>query len=104
MRVRFLAAVLALPIAACATDGAPPLQLSRPTCVAVPGQAPVLGCANTANLHAMIANPDDLIEGRPFGGSDAVLEAAAVERLRRDKVKKLRRSGTSNVGKQGDSE
>ncbi len=48
-----------------------------------------LGCATALNLAATVANPADLVEGRPLGPADGVREAAAVERYRNDKVKKL---------------
>ncbi len=55
------------------------------------GNSPMsqLGCANALNLAAMIADPADLVEGRPLAGADGTREAAAVERYRADKVKKL---------------
>ncbi len=48
-----------------------------------------LGCANALNLAATIANPADLVAGRPLAGADGTREAAAVERYHADKVKKL---------------
>ncbi len=48
-----------------------------------------LGCANAVNLAATIANPADLVAGRPLAGADGTREAAAVERYHADKVRKL---------------
>lgn len=58
------------------------------------------GCANAANL-AVMAAPADLLRGRALGPSDGSLEAAAVARLRTDKVKDLRREGTTDQGSGG---
>ncbi len=44
---------------------------------------------NRANLVAMVANPADLVRGTGSATADGLLAAAAVERLRTDKVKKL---------------
>ena len=44
---------------------------------------------NRANLVQMIANPSDLVRGSGTTGSDGQIAAAAVDRLRNDKVKKL---------------
>ncbi|HEX3952005.1 MAG TPA: CpaD family pilus assembly lipoprotein [Stellaceae bacterium] len=44
------------------------------------------GCANMTNLARMVANPADLIEGRPVGLADAVPAASAVNRYEADKV------------------
>lgn len=96
MRTRPPTALLLVLATACATDPTPPISRPRPACAEVPGEAPVLGCANYHNLRAMIADPGELTEGRPYGGGDALVEAAAVARLRADKVKKLRQSGTTN--------
>ena len=45
--------------------------------------------ANRANLVAQVANPADLVRGTGQSGGDGQLAAAAVDRLRTDKVKKL---------------
>lgn len=58
-----------------------------------------LGCATALNLAATIANPADLVAGRPAAPADGVREAAAVERYRADKVKKL--LGSKQKGKAG---
>ena len=52
------------------------------------------GCANEANLRAMVAAPADLLQGRVLSPADGALEAAAVERLRAGKVKDLIRDGS----------
>jgi pilus assembly protein CpaD len=40
------------------------------------------GCATTANLGLMVANPADLVRGAATGGADAGMLARAVERYR----------------------
>lgn len=57
----------------------------------------VFGCANAANLMET-ASPADLAVGRPLSPADGGLEAAAVARLKADKVKDLRREGTDSAG------
>lgn len=47
------------------------------------------GCADAVNMGMMIANPRDLISGRPLGESDGQVIAAGVQRYRQDKVKAL---------------
>lgn len=55
------------------------------------------GCATSAALGSMIADPRDLIVGRePKAGSDGTWSALAVDRYRQDKIKKLQRIGTQN--------
>lgn len=41
-----------------------------------------LGCANTANLGRMVAEPADLLHGRALGPADGAPEAKAVEKYR----------------------
>lgn len=53
------------------------------------------GCADTTNFGMMVANPRDLIRGRPLGGSDGTVIAAGVERYRKDKVKQLMETSTT---------
>ncbi len=53
------------------------------------------GCAVTANLGMMIANPRDLMKGRTLGDSDGTVMAAGVKRYRDDKVKDLLESSTN---------
>ncbi len=65
-----------------------------PPCAGTVESSPYFGCANADNLRAMVADPNDLNQGRDSRGSDAALEAAAIIRLRTDKVKPLRSNGT----------
>lgn len=53
------------------------------------------GCADTANLGMMIANPRDLIVGRPLGDSDGTVIAAGVDRYRKDNIKPLMETSTN---------
>jgi hypothetical protein len=53
---------------------------------------------NRANLALMVANPTDLVRGTGRATADGQLAAAAVDRLRNDKVKKLPASDVSAVG------
>lgn len=53
------------------------------------------GCAEITNLGMMVANPRDLIKGRPLGDSDGTVIAAGVERYRKDKVKELLETSTT---------
>ena len=50
--------------------------------------------ANESNLAAMAVNPADLAYGHGTGPADGQIAAAAVDRLRYDRVKSL--SGTNN--------
>jgi len=43
-----------------------------------------LGCANAVNLGLMVANPNDLAQGRPIGPADAEAMAAGIQRYRTD--------------------
>lgn len=55
--------------------------------------------ANEANLRAMVADPAHLERGQAAVRTDAAAAAAAVDRLRRDKVRPLPgATGTSRVG------
>lgn len=51
---------------------------------AAPGDKPnyVFSCANTANLGQMIADPQDLVEGRVGSYSDGTVGASAIDRYR----------------------
>jgi len=53
--------------------------------------------SNRANLLMEAANPSDVTFGKAATGSDGQLAAAAVERLRIGKVKKLPDSGVSQI-------
>ncbi len=52
---------------------------------------------NRADLALQVANPADLVRGVGASTSDGQLAAAAVERLRTDKVKKLPDSNLSQL-------
>ncbi len=54
--------------------------------------------ANRSNLVLMVANPSDLVRGQGGAPSDGQLAAAAIERLRTDKVKKLPASDVAQFG------
>jgi type IV pilus biogenesis protein CpaD/CtpE len=60
---------------------------------------------NHANLTLQVANPGDLVRGSGTTGGDGQLAAAAVDRLRTDKVKKLPSSDISQItaGNSGDN-
>jgi hypothetical protein len=59
---------------------------------------------NAANLAAEVANPTDLIVGHSGdAGTDGHLAAAAIDRLRKDRVKKLQDTGLSSVQVSGSS-
>ncbi|MDJ0944302.1 MAG: CpaD family pilus assembly lipoprotein [Kiloniellales bacterium] len=65
----------------------------------IPGVRPELrvGCATAYNLGAMVAFPEDLIEGRGLSPADGTKGATSVERYRTDKVKKIERERTSDL-------
>ncbi len=50
---------------------------------------PNFGCANTANLGMMVANPRDLVHGRSPGTSDGAAVSAAIKRYRDGKIREL---------------
>jgi hypothetical protein len=60
---------------------------------------------NRQNLTLQVANPGDLVRGSGTTGGDGQLAAAAVDRLRNDKVKKLPASDIAQVsaGNSGDN-
>lgn len=65
-------------------------DFSQPIGEAIQAHAPSnYGCATVANLGMMVANPRDLVRGRPLGASDGTVIAAGVKRYRDDKVKEL---------------
>jgi pilus assembly protein CpaD len=47
------------------------------------------GCATTTNLGAMIADPGELVTGKPLGPGDATVSAGSVQRYREDSIKEL---------------
>lgn len=55
------------------------------------------GCATAFNFGAMVAFPEDLIEGRGLGPADGTKGATSIERYRTDKVKKLEEERTSDL-------
>jgi len=67
------------------------------------------GCADTANLGLMVANPRDLVKGRALGDSDGTVIAAGIDRYRKDKTKALIDTstnvspGTTGLGTSGAS-
>jgi hypothetical protein len=52
---------------------------------------------NTANLAAMVANPNDLARGVEPAHADAQMATDAVDRLRHDRVRPLPRTGVSDL-------
>lgn len=46
-----------------------------------------LGCTNAANLRGMVANPNDLTQGRPLGPADGERETNAVRTYEQGQVK-----------------
>ncbi|HKR20823.1 MAG TPA: CpaD family pilus assembly lipoprotein, partial [Stellaceae bacterium] len=53
-----------------------------------PSNGPIntLGCANSADLYLMVADPRDLVSGHPQGPADAAPSIAAVEAYRSGKA------------------
>ena len=45
------------------------------------------GCADATNLGLMVANPADLVSGRPFSGANAQTASNAMQRYLNDRVK-----------------
>jgi hypothetical protein len=59
---------------------------------------------NSANLATMVDNPMDLVRGQSGGAASGVLATTAVMRLRRDQVKTLPSTDTTqSVGSSGGS-
>ena len=56
---------------------------------------------NTANLAASVVNKPDLLRGEAENGADGQLAAAAIARLRADKVKPLNEISTMSTGAGG---
>jgi len=52
---------------------------------------------NEANLRAMVADPAHLVRGAESRRADGQLAAAAVDRLRRDRVRPLPSSGVARM-------
>ena len=55
-----------------------------------------LGCANTANLGLMVADPRELVQGRTAGAADGEGSVLAIQRYRTGKITPLEKSATSN--------
>jgi|GEM_PF-1347304 len=51
--------------------------------------SPTFGCATAQDLAAQVANPNDLIEGRPLGAPDPIVSAASVSRYQAGKTTAL---------------
>jgi|GEM_PF-1470824 len=51
------------------------------------------GCADATNLGLMIANPEDVLEGRNPGAADGTYAAGAIERYRKGETKPLQAGG-----------
>ena len=85
---------LATALAACAQSPVltEHVTASGPLCASNPAgpslAAPMLGCANKANLAAMVADPNDLVQGRPETPALGNREAVAVENLKKGPEKK----------------
>jgi type IV pilus biogenesis protein CpaD/CtpE len=52
---------------------------------------------NHANLSLQVANPGDLVRGTGTTGGDGQMAAAAIDRFRNDKVKKLPDSDIAQI-------
>ena len=61
------------------------------------------GHVNRTDLVMQAANPSDLTSGKGSPTADGQEAAAAIERLRQGKVKKLQDSGISQISVQGSS-
>jgi len=59
--------------------------------------------ANDVNRELQVARPTDLVQGRGTTDADGQTAAAAVDRLRHDRVKELPQSSVSGVGAGGGS-
>jgi len=60
--------------------------------------SPYLGCVTAANLRATLANPADLVRGRPLGPADGTRETLAVEAYQQGKVKAFQGTSASGGG------
>jgi hypothetical protein len=67
-------------------------------CAACQAGGPHLTGANSTNIGAMVANPMDLVIGEDAPGSDAQEAAAAVARLRQDRVRPLETESLVGLG------
>ena len=57
------------------------------------------GCATYTNLAAQLADPKDLIEPKAYGGQLSDTAGSAVTRYRENKITPLRKTESTNVGK-----
>jgi len=57
--------------------------------------------ANDHNLLLMVAQPNEIRSGTSTSGADGQTAAAAVDRLRTDRVRPLPASSFTNLGNQG---
>ncbi|MGH6886966.1 MAG: CpaD family pilus assembly lipoprotein, partial [Geminicoccales bacterium] len=55
-----------------------------------------LGCATQTNLGLMIAEPKDLVRGRPLGPADGIQQAEGIVRYRTGKVVQLEEEEVAN--------
>ncbi len=101
MRVRLTLLVL-MTVPLMAGKSPPPPPPAIPACAGDAQSSSNFGCSNEANLRAMVDDQRDLVLGRATGGPDAIVEAAAINRLRTDKVKKLRSNATTDRGVPGE--
>ncbi len=77
------------------------LSVVSPDCTSeepAAGQYPetLLGCAVTANLGPMLANPNDLKAGRSLGSGDGTMQALGVERYRKNEITPLDEEATTS--------
>ncbi len=65
----------------------------------IPGVRPEfrVGCSTAYNLGAMVAYPEDLIEGRGLSPADGTKGATSIDRYRKDKVKDIDKERTSDL-------
>jgi hypothetical protein len=76
-RLALLGLLGALATAGCESHTRPTL-VGPPACPP-PAGAPILGCANAANLAAMVADPADLRRGRALTPASGAREARVIE-------------------------
>jgi hypothetical protein len=75
-----------------------PAWTSYPADLHSNSDARYLGCANAANLQAMVADKADLKKGAPLGSGDGNRATLAVEAYRQDKVKAFEGAGAMTPG------
>jgi type IV pilus biogenesis protein CpaD/CtpE len=90
-------ALAAATLSGCATDSPSMARAPAgpPVCPADATAPPPFGCANVANLRAMVANPADLTQGREMTPGSAAREAVPVEAYNKGETKKLPSSSSS---------